>query len=273
MLYVNELRQSCVQTSGNAGVFDEWRIWAGGVYQNVTHYRRRRGEQIPARFFMRPTVTVSSFSFSTPLHFATSSRETSSPPAVKTVMRSAVTKDQLIDRNELASSRDDIILQVYDELRRLAAVYLQRERTDHTLQPTALVHEAYMRLVAQDGIRWQNREHFVGVAAAMMRRVLVDHARAHKRNKRGGGLKLALAEADAVTDSGAGDLVALDEALKRLARKHPHKSRVVELRFFGGLSIEETARVLGVSDSTVERDWRFARAWLTRELSRGGADE
>jgi RNA polymerase sigma factor (TIGR02999 family) len=166
--------------------------------------------------------------------------------------------------------RDELIIHVYDELRRLASAYLRRERADHTLQPTALVHEAYMRLAAQEGVDWRNREHFLGVAAAMMRRVLVDHARGHKRGKRGGGLKLPLADADGYAEGEVQDLVALDEALRRLARRHPQKSRVVELRFFGGLSIEETARVLKVSDSTVERDWKFARAWLAREIDPGG---
>jgi RNA polymerase sigma factor (TIGR02999 family) len=169
-------------------------------------------------------------------------------------------------------ARDELIVHVYDELRRLAQSYLRRERADHTLQPTALVHEAYMRLAAQEGVDWRNREHFVGVAAEMMRRVLVDHARGRGRDKRWGGLRLPLAEADGFAEGEGEDLVALDEALRRLARRHPQKSRVVELRFFGGLSIEETARVLEVSDSTVERDWKFARAWLARELERGGRD-
>jgi RNA polymerase sigma factor (TIGR02999 family) len=169
-------------------------------------------------------------------------------------------------------AREELIVHVYDELRRLAAGYLRRERADHTLQPTALVHEAYMRLAAQQGVDWRNREHFVGVAAEMMRRVLVDHARGHGRAKRAGGLKLSLTEADGFAEGEADDLIALDEALKRLARRHPQKSRIVELRFFGGLSIEETARILEVSDSTVERDWKFARAWLAREMHRGGRD-
>jgi len=168
---------------------------------------------------------------------------------------------------------DELLVRVYDELRRLARNYLRRERVDHTLQPTALVHEAYLRLAAQDGVSWRNREHFISVAAQMMRRVLVDHARGHTRDKRGGGLKLAIAEIDRVAQAEGDDLVALDEALRRLARLHPQKSRVVELRFFGGLSIEETARVLQVSDSTVERDWKFARAWLARELNRGISHE
>jgi RNA polymerase sigma factor (TIGR02999 family) len=168
--------------------------------------------------------------------------------------------------------RDELMAHVYDELRRLAAGYLRRERADHTLQPTALVHEAYVRLAAQRGVDWRNREHFVGVAAEMMRRVLVDYARRHGRTKRGGGLRLPLNEADGFAEGEADELVALDEALRRLARRHPQKSRIVELRFFGGLSIEETARILNVSDSTVERDWKFARAWLAREMERGGRD-
>src|SRR5262249_35448727 len=157
-----------------------------------------------------------------------------------------------------------------DKLRRLAVHYLRHERADHTLQPTALVHEAYMRLAAQEGVDWRNQEHFVGVAAAMMRRVLVDHARGHKRDKRLGGGRLPLAKADGCAEGEAKDLVALDEALRKLARRHPQKSRVVELRFFGGLSIRETAQILEVSDSTVERDWKFARAWLAREINQGG---
>ncbi|HYO92361.1 MAG TPA: ECF-type sigma factor [Pyrinomonadaceae bacterium] len=166
-------------------------------------------------------------------------------------------------------SRDELIVRVYDELRRLAASYLRRERADHTLQPTALVHEAYMRLAAQENVCWHNRDQFIGVAAEMMRRVLIDHARGHKRGKRWGGHRISMAEADCFAEGYADELLVLDEALRRLARKHPQKVRVVELRFFGGLSIEETARVLGVSDSTVERDWKFARALLARELDWG----
>ena len=166
--------------------------------------------------------------------------------------------------------RDELIINVYNELRRLATFYLRRERADHTLQPTALVHEAYMRLAAQERVEWRNREHFLAVAAAMMRRVLVDHARRHRRDKRGGGQKLRLTEVDGYAEEEAEDLIALDEALSRLARRHPQKSRIVELRFFGGLSVEETAHILNVSYSTVERDWKFARAWLARELDSGG---
>jgi RNA polymerase sigma-70 factor (ECF subfamily) len=166
------------------------------------------------------------------------------------------------------SARDELIAVVYDELRRLANSYLRGERADHTLQPTALVHEAYLRLVGQDTVRWQNRDHFIGVAATMMRRVLVDHARRHNRDKRGGGcIKLSLTEADSFTKSDDMDFVALDVALEKLAKDHPQESLTVELRFFGGLSIAEAARVLEVSESTVERDWRFARAWLLHEMN------
>jgi RNA polymerase sigma factor (TIGR02999 family) len=153
---------------------------------------------------------------------------------------------------------------VYDELRRLARAFLGREREGHTLQPTALVHEAYMRLVDQTQVQWQNRAHFFGVAAQMMRRILVDHARAHEAEKRGGEFqKLSLDEnLDAAGAARDVNLVALDDALNRLAEMDPQKSKIVELRFFGGLSVEETAEVLGVSAPTVKRQWRMAKAWL-----------
>jgi RNA polymerase sigma factor (TIGR02999 family) len=165
--------------------------------------------------------------------------------------------------------RDELIAVVYNELRRIAATYLRNERPDHTLQPTALVHEAYMRIVVQEQIQWQSEEHFIGVAAMMMRRILLNHAKSHNRLKRGGGAyKIALADTDiAINDDGI-DLIELDEALERLSRDHIQESQIVELRFFGGLSIAETARVLNVSESTVERDWKFARTWLLRELSK-----
>lgn len=156
---------------------------------------------------------------------------------------------------------------VYDELRRLAQRYLRRERPDHTLQPTALVHEAYLRLVDQSRVEWQNRAHFYHVAAQMMRRILIDHARAHASEKRGGHEpRLSLNEADILPQERASDLLALDEALKRLAETDERKSRVVELRFFGGLSVKESAEVLGVHTATVERDWVVAKAWLYREI-------
>lgn len=157
---------------------------------------------------------------------------------------------------------------VYRELRRLAAHYLRGERKDHTLQPTALVHEAYLRVLDMRHIDWQNRAHFIGLAAQMMRRVLVDHARARDAGKRGGGARpVSLSEADTLMPAINPDLLALGEALDRLEEAYPEKGRVVELRFFGGLSIEETAKVLGVSTPTVERDWRFAKAWLHAALT------
>lgn len=158
---------------------------------------------------------------------------------------------------------------VYRELHLLAERYLRRERSDHTLQATALVHEAYLKLIDQREVRWQNRAHFFGVAAQAMRRILVDHARSHMAAKRGsGGVKLSLDEALVVSDERAEELVALDEALTRLAEVDPQKSRIVELRFFGGLSIEETAEVLGVGTATVIRHWRMARAWLYEQVQK-----
>jgi RNA polymerase sigma factor (TIGR02999 family) len=167
------------------------------------------------------------------------------------------------------AAMDELLPLVYAELRRLAASYLRRERSDHTLQPTALVHEAYLRMVDQTQVRWQNRAHFFGVAAQMMRRILVDHARSQHAEKRGGDAqKLSLDENIDVSGERAADLVALDEALSRLAEIDPQKSRVVELRFFGGLSVEETAEVLGVSAPTVKRHWRLAKAWLFGQVQK-----
>jgi RNA polymerase sigma-70 factor, ECF subfamily len=158
---------------------------------------------------------------------------------------------------------DALLPLIYDELRSLAANYLRRERPDHTLQPTALVHEAYLRMVDQTQVNWQNRAHFFGVAAQMMRRILVDHARSHRAEKRGADFqKLSLDENIDKAVERSAELVALDEALKALAEIDEHKSRIVELRYFGGLSIEETAEVLGVSPITVKRHWRMAKAWL-----------
>jgi RNA polymerase sigma factor (TIGR02999 family) len=156
---------------------------------------------------------------------------------------------------------------VYEELRRLARDYLRRERADHTLQPTALVHEAYLQLVGDTLVTWQNRAHFYGVAARVMRRVLVDHARAHNAAKRGGlEQKLSLDEARDLPAPAATDLVALDGALENLAKTYPRKSEVVELKFFGGLDANEIAKILRVSEKTVLRDWNFAKLWLCREL-------
>jgi RNA polymerase sigma-70 factor (ECF subfamily) len=164
---------------------------------------------------------------------------------------------------------DELLPVVYGELRKLASSYLRRERVGHTLQPTALVHEAYMRLVDQTQVQWQNRAHFFGVAAQMMRRILVDHARAHEAEKRGGEFqKLSLDENIDVSGERDVNLVALDDALNLLADVDPQKSKIVELRFFGGLSVEETAEVLGVSAPTVKRQWRMAKAWLYGQVSR-----
>jgi RNA polymerase sigma factor (TIGR02999 family) len=165
---------------------------------------------------------------------------------------------------------DELLPLVYAELRRLASSYLRRERQNHTLQPTALVHEAYLRMIDQTQAQWQNRAHFFGVAAQMMRRILVDHARAQQADKRGGEFqKLSLDENIDVPGNRPEELVALDDALKRLAEIDPQKSRLVELRFFGGLSVEETAEVLGVSVPTVKRHWRMAKAWLYGEVQKG----
>ena len=156
---------------------------------------------------------------------------------------------------------------VYEELRRLARSYLQRERPDHTLQATGLVHEAYLRLVDQKTTTWQNRAHFVGVAAQLMRRILVDHARRHRTEKRGGDqTKVEFVEALAPSGTRSLDIIALDDALKDLAQLNPQHSQIVELRFFGGMKTEEVAEVLDVSPRTVQREWRMARAWLRRHI-------
>jgi len=158
---------------------------------------------------------------------------------------------------------------VYDELRSLAGHHLQGERGDHTLQATALVHEAYLRLLNANGQKWKDRAHFYRLASAVMRHILVDYARQRKRLKRGGDLqKLPLDEAVAIFEERATDLVALDEALARLAETDQRLARVVELRFFGGLTVAEAAEALEISDRSVESDWSMAKLWLLRELSR-----
>ena len=159
---------------------------------------------------------------------------------------------------------------VYTELRRLANHYLRRERSDHTLQSTALVHEAYLRLAGQNSPQWQNRAHFFGIAAHVMRQILVEYARAHSAAKRGGAgsCKLTLDEALELPQPVDLDVVALDGALQRLSELDPQQSRIVELRFFAGLTIEDTSEVLGISPATVKRDWTSARAWLHREIAR-----
>ena len=176
----------------------------------------------------------------------------------------------LLDLSDGDHSAVDLLLPViYDELRRLAANYLRRERPDHTLQPTALVHEAYLHLVDQTRVNWQNRAHFFGVAAQIMRRLLIDHARKHNAEKRGQDYeKLSLDENIDRSVERSGELIALDDALNTLANFDEQKARLVELRYFGGLSIEETADVLGVTPTTVKRHWRLAKAWLYGELQR-----
>jgi len=161
---------------------------------------------------------------------------------------------------------------VHEELRRLAHYYMERERPGHTLQTTALVNEAYMRLVDYKRMQWQDRAHFFAVAAQVMRRILVDHARSHNI-KRGAGVEhIALDDVAVVNGDRTGDLVALDDAMNALARLDPRKVQIIEMRFFGGLSVEETAEVLKVSPATVRRDWSIAKFWLYRELSGGTGD-
>jgi RNA polymerase sigma factor (TIGR02999 family) len=163
---------------------------------------------------------------------------------------------------------DELTPLVYGELRRLAQRFLRRERPDHTLQSTALVHEAFLRLIDQRSVHWQNRAHFYGVSAQLIRRILVDYARARRTEKRGADvIKLSLDEALGVSEKRDLDLIALDDALDNLARLDPQQSRIVELRFFTGLSIEETAEVIGVSPATIKREWVTAKALLYRELS------
>jgi RNA polymerase sigma factor (TIGR02999 family) len=157
---------------------------------------------------------------------------------------------------------------VHAELRRIARRQMGGERQGHTLQATALVNEAYLRLAGQEGFEWKDRAHFYAVCAQVMRHVLIDHARAHARDKRGGGaLHVSLDEAAVMSAEGAAELVALDEALRELEEVDPQKGRVVELRYFAGLSIEETAEVLGISPTTVRREWRRAKAWLYRAIA------
>lgn len=163
---------------------------------------------------------------------------------------------------------DRLLPIVYDELRRQAARYLRKERVGHTLQTTALIHEAYLRLIDQRNVHWQNRAHFFGIAGQLMRRILVDHARTKKRLKRGGSdVRVSLTEATATLKGQDLDVVALDEALTRLEQIDAQQGKIVELRFFSGLTVEETAEALGISTGTVKRDWSMARAWLHREIS------
>jgi RNA polymerase sigma-70 factor, ECF subfamily len=166
------------------------------------------------------------------------------------------------------ASADVLLTLVYDELRKIAGRYLRKERSGHTLQPTALVHEAYMKLIDISDINWQDRAHFFAVSANVMRRILVDHARAKLADKRGGeSERIALEDAVSLSNEPNIDLIAVDEALKELAQFDEQQSRIVELRFFGGLTIEETAHVAGISAATVKREWSMAKAWLHRKLA------
>ncbi len=180
-----------------------------------------------------------------------------------------VTQLLLAWRNGDEAAFDQLLPLVYDELRRMARHHMRRERRDHTLQTSALVHEAYLRLLDHEGIDWQNRAHFFGLAAQAMRRVLVDYARRRNFAKRSGAAqRVMLEEAASLAEERAAEVVALDDALQGLAQFDPRKSRVVELRYFGGLSIEETAEVLGIAAATVVRDWNTAKAWLWQEMNR-----
>jgi len=174
-----------------------------------------------------------------------------------------------------AEFREKVLLElvplVYKDLRQLAAKYLSAERANHTLQPTALVHEVFLKLIDQSRVDWKGRTHFLAIASAAMRRILIDHARTHKRDKRGGGWqRVVLDEASAVTDSTEVEVEPLHNALQALSALDPTESRIVELRFFGGLTIEEIAHLLGVSKRKVEGDWTHARAWLKSRLAKQG---
>jgi len=171
------------------------------------------------------------------------------------------------------SALDELYPLVYDELHRLARRYMSRERKGHTLQTTALINEAYVRLVDQKNVNWANRSHFFAISAQIMRRILIDHARRHAYAKRGGGARqVSLEEVAAIVPDQGRELVRLDEALKSLAERDPRRSQVVELRYFGGLNNEEIAGVLHVSENTVTRDWNMARAWLYQQLSENAAN-
>jgi RNA polymerase sigma factor (TIGR02999 family) len=183
--------------------------------------------------------------------------------------RSSAEVTQLLQEwsNGHEQALDHLVPQIHRELRKLAASYLRKERPDHTLQATALVNEAFLKLIDQRAVKWQNRAHFFGIAAQAMRRILVDYARAHSAGKRGDGVRaVPLDDAVVIGAMPDTDLLALDEALTRLATIDPQQSRVVELRFFGGLTMEETAEVMHISPATVGREWRMAKAWLFAEI-------
>jgi RNA polymerase sigma factor (TIGR02999 family) len=188
---------------------------------------------------------------------------TSSPPNVTELLRNWSDGDK--------QAEETLFQVVYNELHRQAARYLRNEQPGLSIQTTDLIHEAYLRLINQQHVDWQNRLHFFAIAAKVMRRILVDHVRGRQAAKRGGSyIRLPLEDAMAVVPGQDLDFVALDEALNRLAQIDPQQSQIVELRFFSGLSVEETAKLLDVSERTVKRDWNVAKAWLRRELSRGG---
>ena len=168
--------------------------------------------------------------------------------------------------NHDPAAREQLVPIVYDELRRLAHHYMRGERAGHTLQTTALVNEVYLRLAGIDGLQWRNRAHFFAMVATLMRRVLVDYARQRQRDKRGAGVSVVTLDENAIAPQAAVDIIALDEALERLSAVDPQQSRVVELRFFAGLSVEETAEAIGISPATVKRDWATAKLWLYAEL-------
>jgi RNA polymerase sigma factor (TIGR02999 family) len=184
------------------------------------------------------------------------------------MMHSAGITQLLIQwRNGDQEALNELLPQVYSELRRLANYYLRQERPGHTLQPTALIHEVYLRLVDEKEVDWQNRAHFFGIAVVRMRHILVEYARSRQAAKRGGGeYRLSLNEGNEKAEKADVNLLALDDALQRLEALDPHKVRIVELRYFGGLTIEETAEVLRISPATVKRHWSMARAWLRGEI-------
>ena len=172
-----------------------------------------------------------------------------------------------------ASAAEEVMPLVYEELRQLARGYLRRERGDHTLQPTALVHEAYLRLVDEGQVNWESRAHFFGIAARVMRRILVDHARRLATAKRGAGARrISLTEAGDIPQASSVDLLALDDALSRLSDDYPRQGKVVELKFFGGLSSAEIGEALQTPLRSIERDWEFARAWLRHRMGTPGGD-
>jgi RNA polymerase sigma-70 factor (ECF subfamily) len=183
--------------------------------------------------------------------------------------RSEITQLLVAWSDGRSDALDRLIPLVYEDLRRLAGAYMVREPQGHSLQPTALVHEAYVKLVDQRRVQWRNRAHFFGVAASMMRRILVDHARAKRADKRGGDVEHVTLVGDEVALDGPNhlDVLALHESLERLAQFDPQQERIVELRYFGGLTIEEAAEVVGVSEATVVREWTIAKAWLRADLS------